>query len=110
MNLASKKCIPCEVGGVALTEGEARQFLAQVEGWDLEKDATQIEKEYRFKDFAEALTFVQAIGQVAESEGHHPDIDFGWGRVHVRLTTHSMKGLSENDFIVAAKIDALPRG
>lgn len=109
MELTSKKCIPCEVGAVPLSLAEAQRLVAQVSGWELAADARQIQKTFKFRNFAEALAFVNAVGRIAEEEGHHPDLECGWGRARIMLTTHAIKGLSENDFIVAAKIEALPR-
>ncbi len=104
-DLTQKKCVACEGGVPPLNKTEAEVLLRQIPGWTLSGDATSLLRTYTFKDFAEALVFVNHIGAVAESEGHHPDISFGWGRVQVVLTTHAIDGLSENDFIVAAKID-----
>lgn len=103
-DLASKRCMPCE-GGTPPIEGEELQgLLGQLEGWEL-ADGKRIEKEYRFPDFLEALAFVNRLGQVAEEQGHHPDVHLTWGKVRVTLWTHSVGGLSENDFILAAKAD-----
>ncbi len=107
MSLAEKKCIPCEGGVEPLTKEEAEKLLAQLRGWELSKDAKEIQKSWKFADFAQALAFVNAVGTVAEAENHHPEIEFTWGKVEIELTTHSIGGLSENDFILAAKIDAL---
>ena len=105
--LSKKKCIPCEVGGPALTRVEAEVLLAQVPEWQLDADATHIERAFSFPDFKSALAFADRIGEVAEEEGHHPDLSVSWGKVTVELSTHSVNGLSENDFILAAKIDEL---
>lgn len=78
-----------------------------MEGWNLLEDGKKIEKSYTFADFAGALLFVNAVGEIAEEHNHHPDIVFGWGRAKISLSTHSVGGLSENDFILAAKIDAI---
>jgi 4a-hydroxytetrahydrobiopterin dehydratase len=103
-DLAARHCGPCEKGTPAL-EGEALQRLAaQVKGWSV-VDGKRLEKEYRFKDFVSALAFVNRLGAEAEREGHHPDLELGWGRVKVTLWTHSIGGLSENDFILAARAD-----
>lgn len=107
MDLAQKKCVACEGTEAPFVREEAVVLLKQVKDWQLSGDAKSISKEFSFKDFAEALAFVNAIGAIAEKEGHHPDIEFGWGRVKVTLATHAIKGLSENDFIVAAKVDEL---
>ena len=115
-NLASKKCVPCEGGTLPLDRGKAEDFLEELSAprlprdltsWTLTRQGKGIAKEYRFKNFAEALAFANKIGVVAEAEGHHPDLTVSWGKVGVSLSTHSIGGLSENDFILAAKIDAL---
>ena len=102
--LARKKCKPCE-GGAALTEGEARALLAGLEGWSL--DARQITKTYRFKDYHETMAFVNAAAWVSHREDHHPDMMVGYNQCRVAYSTHSVGGLSDNDFICAAKLDAL---
>jgi 4a-hydroxytetrahydrobiopterin dehydratase len=102
--LAQKSCKPCE-GGSALKGQALRDLYGQLQtGWTMANEH-HLEKEYRFKDFREALDFVNRLGEVAEREGHHPDIFLTWGRVKVTLWTHSVGGLSENDFILAAKAD-----
>lgn len=106
-DLVQKKCIPCEVGGSALTPEEARTLMTQVPQWTLASDAKQITRSFTFKDFAGALQFTNKIGAIAEEEGHHPDLSVSWGRVGVVLWTHAVGGLSENDFILAAKIDQI---
>ncbi len=106
--LEQRHCIPCRGGIPPLDEAAARAYLARLSAWDLAPDAKRIERSFRFKDFAAALDFVNAVGAVAEAEGHHPDIRFGWGYVDISLQTHKIDGLHENDFILAAKIDALP--
>lgn len=105
--LAKKKCVPCEVGGVPLTREEAEILLRQVPEWHLNETATQIEREFAFKNFKEAITFADDVGEIAEEEEHHPDLYVSWGKVKVELSTHAVKGLSENDFILAAKINEL---
>jgi len=105
--LAAKSCTPCRGGIPPLTIGEAERYLAQSPGWDLLDDGRKIQRTYRFKNFREALTFVQRAGELAEAEGHHPDILFGWGYATVSLQTKKIKGLHENDFIMAAKLDGL---
>ncbi|HET9226485.1 MAG TPA: 4a-hydroxytetrahydrobiopterin dehydratase [Thermoanaerobaculia bacterium] len=104
--LAAKKCVPCEGGVPALKGVELRRMFSQLEGWNLVNEH-HLEKEYLFKDFRQALDFVNRLGEVAEEEGHHPDIFLTWGKVKVTLWTHSVGGLSENDFILAAKADGL---
>jgi 4a-hydroxytetrahydrobiopterin dehydratase len=106
-DLTKKRCKPCEGGMPPATREEAEILLKRVNGWRLSEDAKKITKEFKFKDFAQALSFANSVGAIAEEEGHHPDIFLGWGRARVELATHAVKGLSENDFILAAKIDAL---
>ena len=103
-DFSQKKCIPCEVGGVSFTQDEAQTLMAQIPQWRLTADAKQISRSFSFKDFAEALAFTNKIGTIAELEGHHPDLHVSWGKVVVDLSTHAIGGLSENDFILAAKI------
>ena len=105
--LAAKSCTPCRGGIPPLTTEEAQDYLAQALGWDLLDDGRMIQRTYRFKNFREALGFVQRAGELAEAEGHHPDIAFGWGYATVSLQTRKIKGLHENDFIMAAKLDGL---
>lgn len=107
--LAQKQCTPCRGGIPPMDEASARDYLADRPQWQLTADAKRIERSFDFKTFAAALEFVNAVGAVSESEGHHPDIHFGWGYVTISLQTHKIDGLHENDFILAAKIDALPR-
>jgi 4a-hydroxytetrahydrobiopterin dehydratase len=105
--LASQKCVPCEGGVKPLTPQEFTPHLTQVKGWSVLKDK-EIQKDYKVKDFKEALSLINKIGAVAEAEGHHPDIFLhNWNKVQITLSTHSIGGLSLNDFIVAAKIDNL---
>src|SRR6476620_134783 len=105
--LAAKSCTPCRGGIPPLTIEEAQVYLAQAPDWDLLDDGRKIQRTYRFKNFRDALTFVQRAGELAEAEGHHPDIAFGWGYATVSLQTKKIKGLHENDFIMAAKLDGL---
>src|SRR5918999_3474601 len=103
--LARKHCKPCEGGVPRLKAGALKSLYGELQdGWTV-VDEHHLEKEYRFKDFREALDFVNRLGEVAEQEGHHPDIFLAWGKVKVTLWTHSVGGLSENDFILAAKVD-----
>ncbi|MGB4076518.1 MAG: 4a-hydroxytetrahydrobiopterin dehydratase, partial [Minisyncoccia bacterium] len=83
--------------------------MPHVPGWELSEDATKLTRRFPFKDFKTALAFVNAVGKIAEEEWHHPDISFGWGTVELTLTTHSIHGLAENDFIMAAKVNELGR-
>jgi 4a-hydroxytetrahydrobiopterin dehydratase len=105
-DLTQKKCIPCEVGGSPLPQAEAESLIKEIdEGWKLVKNR-EISHEFQLADFAAALKFVNTVGAIAESEGHHPDIlIYDWNHVRLTLSTHAIGGLSENDFILAAKID-----
>ncbi len=105
-DLASRKCVPCH-GGVPRLEGEEmNRFLAQLQDWEIIAEH-HLKKNYSFSNFRKALVFVNQVGQLAEAEGHHPDIYFGWGRAEITIWTHAIDGLSESDFILAAKIDQL---
>jgi 4a-hydroxytetrahydrobiopterin dehydratase len=108
-DLAQKKCRPCEGGVPPLGPDEVRLLLPNVTQWRLMADGKSIRRELRVKDFATALDFFQRIGQIAEAEDHHPDLHLtGYRNVAIELSTHALGGLSENDFILAAKIDQLP--
>lgn len=107
MSLTAKTCTPCRGGVAPLSPAEAERLLAETPGWSLSDNATRIERTFTFGDFAQALALVDRIGAVAEAEGHHPDISFGWGYCRVVFYTHKIKGLHENDFIMAAKVSAL---
>jgi 4a-hydroxytetrahydrobiopterin dehydratase len=106
-DLQSKICTPCRGGIPPLAGQEAQRYLAQVPGWALVDEGRGIERSFRFKNFKEALDFVAKLGALAESEGHHPDISFGWGEARVTWKTRKIKGLHENDFIMAAKTNEL---
>jgi 4a-hydroxytetrahydrobiopterin dehydratase len=105
--LAAKTCTPCRGGIPPLTPAEAQGYHAQAPEWALLDDTTRIERTYRFKNFAEALAFVRQAGELAETEAHHPDISFGWGYATISLRTKKIKGLHENDFIMAVKLDRI---
>ncbi len=105
-DLTQKKCVPCEGGASPLIAEEIKPLLDQSRGWSLVR-LEKIFKEFKFKDFKEAMLFVNRVGSLAEEEGHHPDFAILYNRVILNLTTHSIGGLSENDFIMAAKIDKL---
>ncbi|MBI4087985.1 4a-hydroxytetrahydrobiopterin dehydratase [Candidatus Kaiserbacteria bacterium] len=107
MELAQKKCVACESTQAPFSREAAGALLKQLTGWTLSGDARWLSKEFRFEDFAGAMKFANAVANVAESEGHHPDLQLSWGKAVVELTTHNIKGLSENDFILAAKIDTI---
>jgi len=109
-DLLKKKCKPCEGGVVPFDVSEIHKYQKKVDGWDITKDKEEIFfliKKFTFKNFSESQKFVNFVGKIAEEEGHHPDITFGWGYSEVKITTHAIKGLSENDFILAAKIDQI---
>jgi 4a-hydroxytetrahydrobiopterin dehydratase len=108
--LATKSCTPCRGGVPPLTVGEAEAFRSQAPEWALQDEATRIDRTYRFKNFAEAAAFVGQAAELAETEAHHPDISFGWGYVTVSLRTKKIKGLHENDFIMATKLDRIAGG
>jgi 4a-hydroxytetrahydrobiopterin dehydratase len=105
--LTEKTCTPCRGGIPPLTLDEAKDYLAQAPEWSLQDDATRIQRTYRFKNFTTANAFVRKAADLAEAEAHHPDISFGWGYVTVSLRTKKIKGLHENDFIMAVKLDRL---
>ena len=105
MSLATKQCVPCKGGVPPLERAEAEAYLKQTPGWELSLDATRIQRHIKIKNFISALSLVNSIADLAEKEGHHPDICFGWGYCTVTLYTHKIKGLHENDFIMAAKIN-----
>lgn len=106
-DLLSKQCIPCSIGAIPLNEDDIKDFMQDLkEGWKV-LDNIKIQKTYKFKDFKEALDFTNKVGSLAEEQGHHPDIALSWGKVVITLWTHKIKGLNENDFIMAAKIDEI---
>jgi 4a-hydroxytetrahydrobiopterin dehydratase len=107
-DLLSKKCSPCEGGVIPFDVSEIHKYQKKVDGWDLVQNKKKIfflEKKFTFKNFLESQNFVNKVGKISEEEGHHPDILFGWGYAKITITTHAIEGLSENDFILAAKID-----
>ena len=105
MALADEKCVPCREGGKPLPAEEARELARWVPDWKLSEK--QIERELKFKDFGEAMAFVNKVADVAEEQGHHPDIYIYYNKVKLQLSTHQIGGLSRNDFILAAKVDGL---
>jgi 4a-hydroxytetrahydrobiopterin dehydratase len=105
--LSSKQCVPCRGGVPPLTADEIKPLLNQLQGWDV-VDEHHLHKVYRFSNFREALAFVNRVGEIAEEQGHHPDICFGWGQAEITIWTHKINGLTESDFILAAKIDEIP--
>ena len=109
MALGEMKCEPCRGGMPPLTDAEINQYYTQLQSWSVvEKDGIKrLEKSFKFKDFAEALAFTNRVGEIAEKQGHHPDILTEWGKVTISWWTHKIQGLHRNDFIMAAKTDAL---
>jgi len=107
MDLLSKKCVACEGGTPPLAQEEAGEYLKQTPGWQTDEGVKKISREFNFRDFAEAMKFVNKVAEIAESESHHPDVHIFYGRVVVELWTHAVSGLSLNDFILAAKINTL---
>ncbi|OGI59487.1 hypothetical protein A3C60_01585 [Candidatus Nomurabacteria bacterium RIFCSPHIGHO2_02_FULL_37_45] len=106
-DLLKKKCIPCEKKGIKpFDKMQAEEYMVDVPGWILDEKAQKISKEFKFADFIGAINFVERVADIAEMEGHHPDIHINYNKVLLELWTHAIGGLSENDFIVAAKIDA----
>lgn len=106
-NLHTKKCIPCEGGTPPLTEDQIKDYLKSIKGWQAIENK-KIQKTLNFIDFKRALGFINEVGDLAEFEGHHPDLNLhNWNKVTITLSTHAVKGLSENDFIMAAKIDQI---
>lgn len=107
--LAERRCKPCEGGIPPLTPEQAAQFLAQVSGaWALTEEARAIRRDFAFRDFYRTMSFVNALAHIANIEDHHPDLEVGYNYCRVRFTTHAVKGLSENDFVCAAKVDLIP--
>jgi 4a-hydroxytetrahydrobiopterin dehydratase len=107
MELKQKKCIPCEGGVAALTADESNRLLSQLSGWRIEPPVAEIRKRFKFPTFMDTIAFVNRMAELAEAEGHHPDFCVRFTVLDVSLSTHAIGGLSENDFIVAAKIDQL---
>lgn len=104
--LASRDCVPCRGGVPPLKGEEIKNLLAQVTGWEVVEEH-HLRKAYKFENFREAQAFVDRVGNLAEEQGHHPDICFGWGRAEITIWTHKIDGLTESDFVLAAKIDGL---
>ena len=108
--LIKKKCLPCEGDVIPFDISQIHKYQKKVDGWELkknEKDVFFLEKNFIFKNFISSQNFVNKIGEISEKENHHPDISFGWGYAKIIITTHAIEGLSENDFILAAKIDQI---
>ena len=104
--LAERECVPCR-GGVPPMKGEqSKEMSAQLPNWQVVNEH-HLQRSHRFKDFRETLDFVNRVGELAEEQGHHPDICFGWGKADITIWTHKIDGLTESDFVLAAKIDKL---
>ena len=109
-DLLNKKCVPCEGGVLPFDISEIHKYQKKVDGWNIiknEKDNFFLNKKFNFENFSESQEFVNKVGIISEEEGHHPDILFGWGYAEIKIITHAIEGLSENDFILAAKIDQI---
>ena len=109
-DLIKKKCVPCEGGAIPFDISEIHRYQKKVDGWNVSSEQKEIfflKKKFNFKNFIESQKFVNNVSKISEEEGHHPDILFGWGYAEIKITTHAIEGLSENDFILAAKIDQI---
>ena len=109
-DLLNKKCVPCEGGVLPFDLSEIHKYQKKVDGWNIiknEKENLFLNKKFNFENFLESQEFVNKVGLISEEEGHHPDILFGWGYAEIKIITHAIEGLSENDFILAAKIDQI---
>jgi 4a-hydroxytetrahydrobiopterin dehydratase len=109
-DLLKKKCVTCTSGALPFDTSEIHKYQKKVDGWDVKKNTKEIyflEKNFIFKNFINSQDFINKVGEISENESHHPDISFGWGYAKIIITTHAIEGLSENDFILAAKIDQI---
>ena len=109
-DLHTKKCIPCDGGIPGFDITEIHKYLKMVDGWEVKADEDKVYyliKNFKFKNFLESQNFVNKVGEIAEKEGHHPDIWFGWGYAKIKIFTHAIKGLHESDFVLAAKMKSL---
>tara|TARA_B100001123_G_C14805337_1_gene826094 strand:- start:287 stop:637 length:351 start_codon:yes stop_codon:yes gene_type:complete len=110
IDLDKKDCIPCKGGISPFAISEIHKYLKKVDGWDVKKKEDEtyfLEKKFSFKNFSESQKFVNLVGDIAEKQGHHPDIVFGWGYAKIQIFTHKIKGLVESDFILAAKVNKI---
>lgn len=105
-DLAERQCVPCRGGVPPMKGDEIEKLSTQLEEWEVVNEH-HLQKSYTFKDFGETLAFVNRVGELAEQQGHHPDICFGWGKADITIWTHKIDGLTESDFVLAAKIDKL---
>ena len=109
-DLLNKKCVSCEGGILPFDISEIHKYQKKVDGWSIKEDEKKVyflEKNFLFKNFVNSQKFINKVGDISEKENHHPDIHFGWGYAKIQITTHAIEGLSENDFILAAKIDQI---
>ena len=109
-DLHKKSCIPCRGGVLPFDISEIHNYLKKINGWDVKKNKDEVyflEKNFKFKNFSESQKFINKVGDIAETEQHHPDITFGWGYAKIQIFTHKIKGLVESDFILAAKINKI---
>ena len=109
-DLYEKNCIPCKGGIPPFNIAEIQKYLKKVDGWDIKKNNDEfffLEKEFKFNNFLESQKFINKVGNISESQSHHPDITFGWGYAKIKIFTHKIKGLVESDFILAAKVDKI---
>jgi len=109
-DLLNKKCVPCEGGIPPLDLAQIHRYQKKIDGWKIkpnEKKIFFLKKKFNFNNFLDSQKFVNKVSEISEKEGHHPDILFGWGYAKISITTHAIEGLSENDFILAAKIDSI---
>ena len=109
-DLLNKKCVPCEGGILPFDISEIHKYQKKVDGWNIDQDKKNnffLNKKFKFDDFLKSQKFINEVSNISEKEGHHPDIVFGWGYAEIKITTHAIEGLSENDFILAAKIDQI---
>lgn len=109
MALSDRTCVPCKGGIAPIGAEEARRCLRETPGWTLDEDAARIRRRWEFRNFASAMEFARRVGELAEAQGHHPDLSVGWGYCEVVFRTHRIRGLHENDFIMAAKVNALEK-
>lgn len=108
-DLTQKRCVPCEGGVAPLSRAEAEALMKQLDpAWKLAEDSKSIRREWKFKNFYHTMSFVNAVAHIANIEDHHPDLEVGYGYCRMTFNTHAIGGLSENDFICAAKVDAIP--
>ena len=109
-DLHEKNCIPCRGGILPFDISEIHKYLKKIDGWLVKEDKNGfffLEKEFKFSNFIKSQQFINSVGNISETEGHHPDISFGWGYAKIKIFTHAIKGLVESDFILAAKIDQI---